>query len=456
MGTTVSSLLDRVRVILADSPPSPEIVTREQWETFDHTLYRLMHELVRSRVGWSTTDPHAAALRRAFQDYPQPLRPADDQPDFSLRETARFLGITETAARQRVFDGTLLAAHTFAGYRIPRCEVTEHRAIRPASSDDPRLLARLACTFGAITDVLIVNRMDPAVPELQAASATTIATDCLAIAGTVAARTISSCDLSIVERPLALAKYTADTQSRLPASQTLQGMQDPLLPPADRPPLSATDALEAAIYQWTRAARAELSGPVPSVAVLKDVNHQGIHIYASLDAIIASAGAELDDDLRVQLRTSAMALQRAADAWSQTTTGAPPSRVYVEWARRLYSALAPVTSSTRDLSGDEITYQAMLRGACNLATVAPLATSWVARLLESETLFMHARHAAPNARRLTAKLAGRMAVATQADVPTLAAATWEAQCMTAEVARRLPATSLGRIEVRQRGCHAEL
>lgn len=442
MTTTATDLLERARLTLADLQRSRQPVSMQQWESFDQSIYRLLHELVSARVGWSPADAHTVALHRAFRDYPQPLQPVGDQPDFTPREAARFLGISEAATRKSIRAGALLAAPTDTGYRIPRGELTLNGPVHPSPSDDDHSLARLACIVGALTDLLVLNRMDPAVPELQAASAATIAKECLDVAGAAATQVLSMCDPAIADRPLAIAQYAAPLVQRLPNGTPLSGLQNVAAPSHARELLTDADGLDLAIHQWAQAVRAELCARVPSVEVLRDVNRQGVHLYAALDAVLrATTPTSATSDLREHLRQSALALQGAAQAWSQTTTGAPPSHDYVDASRHLYSSLASITGPAHQASLDaEATYQSLLRGASVLASVTPTATPWASRLLDSNALFVHARHANADARRLAATLGGRMVTATICDVPDLPSALWEAQAAATQVARALPPT----------------
>ena len=51
-----------------------------------------------------------------------------------------------------------------------------------------------------------------------------------------------------------------------------------------------------------------------------------MHLYAALDSILAKVASPASvSDVRACLRNSALTLQTAADAWSATFTGAPPS-----------------------------------------------------------------------------------------------------------------------------------
>lgn len=440
MSTTASDLLQRARLTLAELEQTRQPVSRQQWESFDQSVYRLLHELISARVGWPPSDANAAALHRTLRGYPQPLQPVGDQPDYTTREAARFLGISEAAARKSIWAGTLLAAHTDAGYRVPRSELTINGPVHPALSDDEHPLARLACTVGALGDVLALNRRNPAVPELQAASAATIARGCLEVARAAATRTMSLCDPTVAGRPLDIARFATVELERMSAGAPLQGMQNPATPAPDREPLSEADELDIAIHQWAEAAREELRSGVPSVGVLREINMQGIHLYAALDTVLAtSMQATVTPDVRRRLCQSALTLQAAADAWSQTTTGSSPSRDYVAASRRLYSSLAVITTQSRQASLDADTvYQALLRGASVVASLTPSATPWAACLIESGALFVHARHATAKARRLGATISGRVVTADIVDVPSLPSAVRDAQRATASVARTLP------------------
>src|SRR4051812_8834437 len=107
MTTSASNLLERARFTLTELERSRQPVSRQQWESFDQSNYRLLHELVSARVGWSPADAHTVALHRAFRDYPQPFQPVGDQPDYTPREAARFLGISEAATRRSIQAGAL-------------------------------------------------------------------------------------------------------------------------------------------------------------------------------------------------------------------------------------------------------------------------------------------------------------------------------------------------------------
>lgn len=441
MSTSATDLLNRADTALAQLQTSTAQVDISLWESLDQTVYRVLHELVRARTGWPMSDPHAEAIYRIFIDYPHPLRPADDQADFSTKEAARLLGTHPDAVRERICAGTLLAAPTGNGYRIPRTELAVRADVYPASTNERHPMAKLAYTLGALGDLLVTNRMDPGTPELSADSATTMTHRCLALTAAAATHTLSRCDPEVADRPLALSRFATRHLTEVTQTPSLMlGLQNPTAPPSEHSPPSPVSDLERSLHLWAQAARDELRDRVPSVEVFKDVNRQAIHIFAALDSVIVrgSAGDSADEVHRL-LRTTAAALQMGADAWSQTSTGMPPTSSYVEAARRLYTALTTVTLlPDRAQPDDEARYRALLRGANDAAWITSLAAPWASRLLDSGVLFVHARHATGNPDTLTAKRAGRMIAATAADVPALLGAVWHAEGSAVRAARELP------------------
>lgn len=179
---------------------------------------------------------------------------------------------------------------------------------------------------------------------------------------------------------------------------------------------------------------------MPSVAVLQDINRQGVHLYAALDAVLGTAPGDADHaGAREQLRVSALTLQAAAESWAQTSTGMPPSRPYVEASRRLYAALSGITGAAGAEPDDPgVAYQALLRGAGDVAWLTTLVTPSASRLQNSGVLFIHARHAKGDPSRLSASLGGRMVEATAHDLPHLHGNLWAAQRAAAQTARALP------------------
>ncbi len=441
MATTATDLIDRARRALVELQQTDAPISRQQWEAFDQTVYRLLHELDGAVTGRLSNDKDAAELHQVLRDYPQPLQPVDDRPDFSIKEAARLLGTSENVVRNRIWAGALLAAPTSNGYRIPRSEATVRRDLRPASTDDTHPIARLSCTLGALNDLLVLHRLHPSAPGLQTQSALSLATQTLSITAKAARRTLALCDPIAADRPLLIARYAATAASMLPDPSPLRGLQNPAIAAPGHAPNAPGAELEGSLHEWATAARDELRDAVPSVAVLQDINRQGVHLYAALDAVLSAPTGDADhSESRKELRTAALALQSAADAWKQTSTGMPPSRVYVETSRRLYAALSGITG-TAGPEPDTISavYEALLRGASDVAWLTTLVTASASRLHNAGALFIHARHAKGDPSRLSARLGGRMVEATTHDLPHLHENTWAAQRAAAHTARVLPA-----------------
>lgn len=440
MATTATDLIDQARRVLAELQQTEFPISRQQWEAFDQTVYRLLHELDGAVTGWLFSEAAAAQLHQVMRAYPHPLQPVDDRPDFSIKEAAQLLGTSENVVRNRIWAGTLLAAPTGSGYRIPRSEVTVRRDLRPASTDDTHPIARLSCTLGAMNDLLVLHRLDPSAPELQAHTPLSLATQTLSITAAAARRALALCEPVAADRPLSIARYAAEAAALLPGAAPLRGLQNPAIPAPDLAPDGPAAELERSIHGWASAARDELRDTVPSVAVLQDIHRQGVHLYAALDVVLRNAPGDTDHaGSREQLLASALTLQTAAESWTQTSTGMPPSRPYVEASRRLYAALSGITGAA-GAEPDHLSaaYQALLRGASDVAWLTTLVTPTASRLQHSGVLFIHARHANSDPSRLSARLGGRMVEATAHDLPHLHENLWAAQRAAAQPVRVLP------------------
>src|SRR6476661_8408440 len=166
-------------------------------------------------------------------------------------------------------------------------------------------------------------------------------------------------------------------------------------------------------------------------------------MYAAVDSVLKCAAWQKGALAPVhdRLRESAQALQKGAEAWTQTTTGMPPSRDYVDAARSLYATLTQITTGSGTPTDPELAYQALLRGAHEVAWLMTLVTPQAPRLLESEVLFIHARHGRSDTRRLQAVNNGRMTVAGAKDVPALTRFGWAAERLATSMARAMPSAT---------------
>ena len=129
--TTGADLLAHADRLTRQLRVSEVPVTRSQWETFDVTLHRLLHELVNHDPAHvSSTDPNLPALAAAVHAYPQPLRPVQDRP-LSPREAAQQLGQTTAWVHAQIRRGNLHAVHDGRDTYIPA------RPSTPAATSPP-------------------------------------------------------------------------------------------------------------------------------------------------------------------------------------------------------------------------------------------------------------------------------------------------------------------------------
>jgi hypothetical protein len=113
----------------------------------------------------------------------------------------------------------------------------------------------------------------------------------------------------------------------------------------------------------------------------------------------------------------------------------------VEASRLLYAQLSHVTLDAATIKEpSEAIYQALLRGANEVAWTTSLATPHAARLLRSGVVFVHARYARADTRRLNDRMAGRAVVAGPDDLPGLSRRAWEAERSAIQAARYLPSS----------------
>ena len=152
--TTGADLLARADRLTRQLRASEVPVTRAQWETFDVTLHRLLHELVRPDVAHAVPgDPTRAALTAASAPTPTRCVPSHHRP-LSTAEAARQLGHTNDWVHAQIRRGNLHAVHDGRDTYIPAAALDDRTDITPADPTDPHPLARVATTLGALADLL--------------------------------------------------------------------------------------------------------------------------------------------------------------------------------------------------------------------------------------------------------------------------------------------------------------
>ena len=438
--TSVTSLLDRADTLCSGLRQHEGVVSADDWQVFDQTVFRLLSDLAGVQIGSGRVDLTAVPLHRAVIQYPGPRVPSEDQRTFSPKEAARATGLSAREVMRRVREQTLAATRDWSGYHIPRSELPLPSPIRPADIADQRPLRKLAVLLGTTSDLLAVHREDPRGLPFDATSATVIAGRVLSIVEKAAQHAMTLGSPHDAERPLAVARYAQQFGHALRAQGPARPAHDPSLPPPIGSPSTPADALERARHLWSAAAYTEMRKDVPSVAVLRDTARQGIHLYAAADALVrrSSPDDDVNAELHTMLRTSALKLQTAAEGWGATTTCVNPSPEYVDAARALYAALAHVTSRGGATQTPQQLYGALRRGVSDVAWVAALAAPQATRLIESQVLFAPAAAIPTTVERLAATPRRRLVEVKVADMPGLSHALVAGELAARQVATSLP------------------
>ena len=139
--------------------------------------------------------------------------------------------------------------------------------IRPLS---PEPLPRLSCTLGVAADLMAEDRgqvtrdVDAGFESLDSATAPVLA-HVLGIIQVAASHAVRVGPLSDVDRPLAVARYSAKALDALGDVGRRAPMLDPasFAPPPH--PVSLNERLESGLRQWVTSARAELNRIVPGI-----------------------------------------------------------------------------------------------------------------------------------------------------------------------------------------------
>ena len=277
--TTGADLLAHADRLTRQLRVSEVPVTRSQWETFDVTLHRLLHELVRPDMAPAVPgDPTRLALSAAVRAYPDPLRPVVHRP-LSPSEAAQQLGQTTAWVHAQIRRGNIHAIHDGRDTHIPATALASRSDITPADPTDPHPLARVAATLGALADLLHDHTdRPPLTAEGHGAGA---AVHVLAIGAVAARHTLTHGPIADANRPLAIAQYAERIIDTLREPAQLPHHLDRIAAVTPSPaPETLNDRLEAAIYDWAVAGRAETQRLIPSADVLRAFANQGTHLYA--------------------------------------------------------------------------------------------------------------------------------------------------------------------------------
>ena len=418
--TTVADLLEAARLEEARYRDSRTPTSREAWEGFDTTTYRLLHTIAGS-VRWDgRTGTHSLAmLSQVLDRYPRPLLPAFPDADLSARETAKLLGVSVSTVHSRIRAGEIPARREPGGYAVSVTAIPTRTDTRPADPLDPHPLARLSCRLGALGDLLALARSGRTGTvsseglhreEHQVALTSTV----LAIVSSAARTAVTASHLDDVDRPLAVARYATVAIDTLGPTTATPG---PIARLASVSPVTSprtlNDRLEAGVAAWLTAARAELDRTIPSTACLANVASQTVHLCAAAEALaLAPEGVGARGSAEWHHRSVRAAARDAMTAdhhWRTVTTAARPSHAYVDAARDLTEVLAAVVRSATapGLAEPDTALAHVGRGLEGAHELLNLSAALADPLLRSRQLFAPARALQPSVERVHARAAGR-------------------------------------------------
>ena len=458
--TTLGDLLARADDLCRELRDSPDPVPLNAWESFDATAYLLMRELVGpARTGNRALALSHAALCRVIDAYPAPLRGATTG-SVGAREVAHLLGRPRSAVIANIRKGQIPSTWDGRQYLVDVTNLPSRQDVPPADPLSPEPLPRLSCTLGVAADLMADNRgqvthdVDAGFESLDSATAPVLA-HVLGIIQVAATHAVRVGLLSDVDRPLAVARYSAKALDALGDVGRGAPMLDTasFAPPPN--PVSLNERLESGLRQWVTAARAELNRIVPSTDVIRNVMNQGIHLYAVSTRLLEAA--EYEGGLagstaaaaRESLHTATEAMGQADRLWGSVTTAMRPSHEYVTAARELHAVLTDLTHDGLHPRGiNEIAKNldfgkalADLRYAVrDVGDMAHDVQHLPDQLLRSGLLFAPAGKLTPSVERLHERAAGRYVSVLPDELPELASTARSAAIRTDSAARTLNQT----------------
>ena len=207
--TTAADLLSRADLLVRELRNSTDPVSLAEWERFDITAYRLLHELVGPGRGDDRTAVLAhAAVVRVLQNYPTPLRPPVGATTYSTRQAAQFLGLPREGVLHRIHRGHLPATTDGRSYAIAATDLDRRTDLGPADPSDPHPLPRLSCTFGALADLLVADRDRPVSMLHDDAQVAALMAHIITLTAVAARHTIGHCLATDADRPLRVSQFT--------------------------------------------------------------------------------------------------------------------------------------------------------------------------------------------------------------------------------------------------------
>lgn len=419
--TSALDLLERADLLTRELRSAVDATTVAQWETFDTTVHRLLLELV--GIGYRYVrydDPVGRALRKAIESYPVPLRPPAGE-QLTIAGASRYLDTSAAAVARKVRRGQLHSVPVDGIDLIDTQELDQRPDIRPADPTDAHPMAKLSCTLGAMAD-MVRHARDAGVDVLaEDGEVAGVALHVLSLTAVTARYAIQTGDLVDAVRPVLVGSY---------AQRVMGTLRDVAVHPVSlgqltsvavaAKPKTSNERLEAAIYNWSAAAKREVGRPIPSASALRQIADRGAH----LSEVRAQLEVDANGEAAIQFRRSATALARATKAWGSLTSLTRPDYEFVAASHELNAALKSLQGQIVDRS-PSVNRAAVVvhldRGIAAVDGFMSLTRSHPNRLLAAGILRGPARGLKPTAERLRDRAQGNFIPATLADVPELQA-----------------------------------
>ena len=238
--TTAADLVSRGDLLLRELRNSTVPVSLAEWERFEVTAYRLLHQLVgpgRASDDRTAVLAHAAPVR-VLQGYPTPLRPPLGATTYSTRQAAQLLGLPQDGVLHRIRRRDIPSITDGRSYRVAASDLDQRTDLVPADPSDPRPLPRLSCTFGVLADLLVADREREVSVLHDKAQVAALMAHVLTLTAVAARHTMGHCPVTDADRPLRVAQFAERAVDALGTPSRLQGLDHiTSTAPPDHPPL---------------------------------------------------------------------------------------------------------------------------------------------------------------------------------------------------------------------------
>lgn len=404
--TTAGDLLDRATRLTRELRDIHPTITVDQWETFDITFHRVLHEIIGTDAHHVPAhDPDTRLLKETARAYPTPLRPPADE-YLSPSQVSRLTGTHVRKVYRDVHDGQLHAVHESGHHFVRTPQLDRRPDIHPADPTDPHPLARLSVTLGVLADLLHDAHTQEA-PFLSGRGETGPAvTHVVSLGMVAAAAALDAMPHRDADRPFKVAQWGEHVLAGLGARHDHARPVDLAHITADAPTRTDTVSgrLHDAIYDWRHAIDDELGAAVPNSDTLRVLAQQSAHLVAVTLTIRDASPHPTSSLLTDALRDAGLNLRDAARPWQHLTTLNQPSHAFIQASKRLALTLEHAVAVLPNLDPDELRAAAAEahRGIHQTAALMDQTVTLPERLARSGLLFAPARRVAHNPAHLAA------------------------------------------------------